>query len=190
MSCPPLVILCLPSQPFIVTTSTRPSTTMTPITVPTPSASGNQQLTEYILAALAAVTVAISILLGVRFVSISHQDVINSYIPCTLIALLLPCFYSLCVAIYKLKKSNKAQGSKDKQNNLDDVKQQETEIVYDELDTVQTSKRYSTVADEIASNEAKEQRRCVMEENIAYASISINEAGKEDSEKDEDPAYT
>ena len=163
---------------------------MTPITVPPPTASGNQQLVEYILAALVAVVVAISILLGVRFVSISHQDVINSYIPCTLIALLLPCFYSLCVAIYKLTKSNKDQGSKDKQNNLDDVKQQETEIVYDELDAVQTSKRYSTVADEIGNNEAKEQRRCVMEENIAYASVSINEAGKEDSEKDEDPTYT
>ena len=87
-----------------------------------------------------------------------------------------------------MTKSNKAQGSKDKQN-LDDVKQQGIEIVYEELDAAHSSKHNSTVA-ENGKNEAKEQHRGVMEENMAYASVSINEAGKEDSEKDEDPTYT
>ena len=90
--------MCLPSQHFIVTRQPSTTTKMqftttssvllagtsvrllqvagTPTAVrPTPTASSNQQLLEYILAALVAVAVAIIILLGVRFVSVSHQDV-------------------------------------------------------------------------------------------------------------------
>ena len=110
VSCQPLVILCLPFQPFIVTT--RPSTTMTLITVPTPTASSNQQLIEYILAVLVAVAVAIIILLGVRSISISHKDVINSYIPytiCTLITLLLQ-FVCCNLQVDKVKQSSGIKG--------------------------------------------------------------------------------
>ena len=60
------------SSTYLVATGTR-----TPEMVPTPSASSNQLLLEYILAALVAVFVASSILLGIRSVHIyliAHID--------------------------------------------------------------------------------------------------------------------
>ena len=100
-------------------------------------------------------------------------------------------FCSLCVAIYKLTKSNKVQGSKDKQKNLDDVKQQEIEIVYDELDVAHSSKHNSIVVAENGKDEVNKQRKSVMEENMAYGTVITNEASEEDSNKKEkDSIYT
>ena len=157
---------------------------------PTPTASSNQQLLEYILAALVAVAVAIIILLGVRFVSISHQDVTYHTLYDMYICQFLY-FYSLCFAIYKLTRSNKVQGSKDKQKNLYNVKQQEIEIVYDELDVAHSSKHNSIVVAENGKDEVNKQRKSVMEENTAYGTVITNEASEEDSNKKEkDPIYT